>query len=130
MLVIGLGLVANAQEQFKPFPNDTVMADTNTYISNKFVDGYSNTVVIFAFTKKDVKDSLSVAKIQGSMTNEDGSFIDVTDATGNLTNTSTDGTTILYVENPIHFYYRGFLACATGDTVAVTDPGIYLKKED
>jgi len=128
MLTISLGLVVNAQVQSKSFANDTVKGDTNAYVSNLLIDGYSNTVLVFAFTKTDIADSLSAAKIQGSMDNL--TFVDLTDASANLTNTTTDGTSALYVENPVFLYYRGFLSCATGDTVAVTNAGFYVKKEE
>jgi len=128
MLTISLGLVVNAQVQSKSFANDTIVSDTNTYVSNLLIDGYSNTVLLFAFTKSDVKDSLSTAKIQGSVDNS--VFVDLVDASANLTNTSTNGTTILYVTNPKMFYYRGFLSCASGDTVAVTNASFYIKKEE
>ena len=127
MLMVSLGFTVSAQKQNKPFSNDTIQADTNLYPSNVKVTGYSGSVVEFAFTKADVADSMSVAKIQGSMDNS--AFIDLTDATANLTSTTTDGTTVLYVTNPVFLYYRGFLACATGDTVAVTNPGIYIKED-
>lgn len=127
MLVAFVALAANAQKQNKPFDDDTISADTNVYISNVKVTGYSTFVVEFAFTKTDVTDSLSVAKMQGSMDNTN--WVDLADATANLTNTTTDGTTILYVVNPVFLYYRGFLACASGDEVAITDPGIYIKED-
>ena len=127
MLMVCLGFTINAQVQNKSFSNDTIQADTTEYVSNRLIKGYSNTVLVFAFTKTDVADSLSVAKIQGSMDNS--AFIDLTDASANLTNTTTDGTTALYVTNPLFLYYRGFLAAATGDTVAITNAGFYIKEE-
>ena len=127
MLMVGLGLTVNAQVQNKLFTNDTVSADTNTYTSNVKVDKYSTVVVEFGFTKSDVTDSLSVAKMQGSLDNTN--WVDVADATASLAATSTDGTTILYVVNPVYLYYRGFLACATGDVVAVTNARIIIKED-
>lgn len=120
-------MTASAQVQSKTFSNDTISGDTNLYASNVAVTGYSSFVVEFAFTKVDVTDSLSVAKMQGSMDNTN--WVDLTDATANLTNTTTDGTTILYVTNPVFLYYRGFLACAASDVVAITNPGIYIKED-
>ena len=117
----------NAQVQNKSFDNDTIKGDTTTYASNKKVDKYSTTVVTFTFTKADVADSLSKACIQGS--NDNSTFWDISDASANLTSTTTDGTTRLYLTNPLDLYYRGFLSCATGDTVAVTD-AYFIIKED
>jgi len=127
MLVAFVALAANAQKQNYPFSNDTISADTNLYASNVLVDGYANTVISFTFTKVDVTDSLSVAKIQGS--NDNTTFVDLTDATANLTSTSTDGTTVLYLVNPLFLYYRGFLACASGDAVAITNPRFIIKED-
>jgi hypothetical protein len=118
----------SAQFQNKGFDNDTIKGDTTTYVSNKKVTKHNNMVVIFAFTKVDVTDSLSVAKIQGSTDNSE--FYDITDASANLTETSTDGRTRLYVENPLDLYFRGFLGCATGDTVAVTNADLIIKEDD
>ena len=118
---------ANAQKQVKQFASDTISADTNVYVSNTLVKKYSNTSVAFVFTKADITDSLSVAKMQGSMNNS--TWVDLTDATANLANTSTDGTTTLYIVNPIYLYYRGFLACASGDAVNVTSAWFVIKED-
>ena len=122
-----LGMSANAQRQNKLFLNDTVSADTTTYTSNLKVDKYAGVVVNFTFTKIDVTDSLAVAKLQGS--NDNSAWIDLADATANLTNTSTDGTTNLYIVTPIYLYYRGFLACASGDAVAITNARVIIKED-
>lgn len=124
---IALFINVDAQKQYKPFADDTIKATTNLYASNKLVDKYSTQIVTFTFTHTDVADSLSVAKIQGS--NDNTTFYDLADASANLLITSTDGTTRLYVVNPLDRYYRGVLTCATGDTVAITDPAIIIKED-
>ena len=126
-LLAVVAMAANAQVQNKSFDNDTIAADTNTYESNYVVDKYSTSTVLFGFTKVDVADSLNVAKMQGSLDNSN--WVDLTDATANLTSTTTDGTTILYITNPKFLYYRGYLSCATGDTVAVTNAGFIVKED-
>lgn len=118
---------ANAQKQNKSFDDDTIKAEVKTYASNVKVTKYANQVVIFTFTKTDVADSLSAAKIQGSVDNS--TFYDLSDASANLTETTTDGTTRLYLTNPKDLYYRGYLSCATGDTVAITDASILIKED-
>ena len=127
LLFVVLGMTANAQVQYKTFADDAINADTTTYVSNVVVTKFSTITLGFAFTKVDGTDSLSAAKIQGSMDNTN--YVDLVDATANLTNTSTDGTTVLYVTSPVFLYYRGLLSCATGDTVAVTN-AIFTIKED
>lgn len=126
-LLIALGVTVNAQNQLRSFDNDTIKGDTNTYVSNKKIPEYKDILVAFAFTKSDVTDSLSVAKMQGSFDNS--TFVDLTDTNASLTTTTTDGTTVLYVTDPIYLYYRGFLAAATGDTVAITDAKFIIKKD-
>ncbi len=126
-LLFMLGITVSAQVQYKSFAADTVSADTSVYLSNRAVDKYTTVVVSFVFTKADITDSLSVAKMQGSMDNS--TWIDLTDATANLTNTSTDGTSILYVTNPIYLYYRGFLACASGDAVDIPNAWFVIKED-
>lgn len=127
LLFAFVAFALNAQVQNKLFLNDTISGDTTTYTSNAKVDEYSTQVVLFGFTKADVTDSLSVAKMQGSLDNSN--WVDLADATANLAATTTDGTTVLYVTNPVFLYYRGFLACATGDIVAVTNARIIIKED-
>ncbi len=120
-------MTAQAQKQYKTFANDTIKAEVATYPSNAKVTKYSTQVVIFSFRKIDVADSLSAAKIQGSTDNS--AWYDLSAASANLTETTTDGTTRLYVTNPVDLYYRGYLSCATGDTVAVTYPTLIIKED-
>lgn len=127
IFVFALSFNVSAQKQLKEFSDDTIKADTNYYASNVKVAKYSTQVVIFTFTKADVADSLNVAKIQGSVDNT--TFYDLSDASANLTETTTDGTTRLYITNPLDLYYRGYLSCATGDTVAITNPAIIIKED-
>lgn len=130
LLIILVGLVfvlqVNAQKLNRSFDNDTIISDTTTYTPSYLVKGYTNTFVAFAFTKTDVKDSLAVARMEGSMDNTN--FIALT---GNaaLANTTTDGTTVLYVTSPKYLYYRGFLSCASGDTVAITNARFIIKED-
>jgi len=128
LAIVLIGMTANAQKGLRQFADDTIKADINTYVLNKKVDQYANQVVIFTFTKADVADSLSAAKIQGS--NDNVTFYDLAASSANLTTTTTDGTTRLYVTNPLDLYYRGYLSCATGDTVAVTNPDMMLKEDE
>lgn len=127
IFVFALTVNVDAQKQNKPFADDTIKADINLYASNYKVTKYSTQIVTFTFTKVDVADSLSVAKIQGS--NDNTTFYDLPDASANLAATSADGTTRLYVTNPLDLYYRGYLSCATGDTVAITNPAIIIKED-
>ena len=126
-MLVAFTFTVDAQKQLKSFANDTVQAETLTYVSNKKVEQYANQVVIFAFTHTDIQDSLSVAKMQGSVDNTN--FFDLTDATASLTETTTDGTTALYVTNPKFLYYRALLTAATGDTVKITN-AYFIVKED
>ena len=128
LAIVLIGMTANAQKVLRDFANDTIVGDTNTYVLNRKVDQYANHVVTFTFTHTDVADSLAVAKIQGS--NDNTNFYDLAASSANLTITSTDGTTRLYVTNPLDLYYRGFLSCASGDTVAITDPFAILKEDE
>jgi len=127
IFVLAFTFNVDAQKQNKAFADDTIKAETNLYVSNQIVKEYSTTVITFTFTKADVTDSLSVAKIQGS--NDNTTFYDISDASANLSVTSTDGTTRLYVVNPLDLYYRGVLTCASGDTVAITNPAIIIKED-
>ena len=127
IIVLAFTINVDAQKQNKPCADDTIKADTNIYVSNYNVDKFSTTVVIFSFTKEDLTDSLNVAKIQGSIDNSE--FYDLTDASASLVVLTTDGTSRLYVDNPIDLFFRAFLSCAASDTVAITNP-TWIVKED
>lgn len=129
MIVFAFSLNVEAQIQNKPFLNDTIKADTNTYFSNHLYDKYSG-VVMFTFTHTDVADSLNVAVMQGSNTNTsvNSTWSNLT-GTAILPITSTDGTTTLIKTPPEFLYFRVFLSCATGDTVAITNPTFVYKEE-
>ena len=127
IIVLACNFSVNAQIQNKPFADDTIKGDTNIYVSNLPVTKYSTQVVIFSFTHVDVADSMNVARIQGSTDNSE--FYNLPDASSFSLAKTTDGTTRLYVTNPLDLFYRAFLSCATGDTVAVTNP-TWLIKED
>jgi hypothetical protein len=126
LAILSLAITSNAQVLNLKFSDDIIEGDTTTYTPNYVVNKYSNAFVAFAFTKTDVTDSLSIARMEGSMDNEN--FIALT---GNaaLTETTTDGTTVLYVTSPKYLYYRGFLACASGDTVSITNARFIIKED-
>jgi hypothetical protein len=129
ILVLAFTINVDAQIQNKPFLNDTIKADTNTYFSNHLYDKYSG-VVMFTFTHTDVADSLAVAVMQGSNTNTSViSTWSTLTGTAILPLTSTDGTTTLIKTPPEFLYFRVFLSCATGDTVAITNPVFVYKEE-
>lgn len=118
ILALVFSMDVEAQEVYKTFDNDTVQGDTNMYPLGRKIKDYAG-IVAFQFTKTDVADSLNKAVIQGSMNNTNW-----TDLTGTavLSETSTDGTTVLYVTTPKYLWYRGFLSAASADTVAITNP--------
>jgi len=127
IIVLVFTFNVDAQKQYKTFTDDAINADTTLYVSNQKVTKYSTQVVIFTFTHTDGTDSLAIAKIQGS--NDNTAFYDLADASANLSVTSTDGTTRLYVTNPKDLYFRGWLSCAAADTVAITDAAFIIKED-
>ncbi len=129
LFVLVFTVNVNAQIQNKPFLNDTIKGDTNTYFSNHTFDKYSG-VLMFTFTHTDVADSLAVAVMQGSNTNTSvHSTWSTLTGTSILPLTSTDGNTTLIKTPPEFLYFRVFLSCATGDTVAITNPVFVYKEE-
>lgn len=129
IIVFAFILNVDAQKQNKPFANDTIKGDTAVYYSNVNVIKYSG-IVLFTFTKSDVTDSLNVATMQGSNTNTstDSKWTTLT-GTATLPLTSADGTTVLIKTPPDFLFYRTFLSCAAGDTVAITDAAFVIKEE-
>lgn len=109
--------------------DDTIQADTNYYPS---ATGYLKTPgvvgsVSFTFYHTDVDDSLSYARLEWS-----DDLVTWTAMTGNaaLSETTTDGQDKVYTSTPLlHRYYRAALACASGDTVAITNPTLMRKEE-
>lgn len=118
-------MTVSAQKRYYEFADDTIKADTNYYPSTagfKVESAYG--VLSFEFTHADVADSLSFVRFEGKIGTE---WVPLT-GTAAMANTSTDGTDQIY--NILEFqylYYRVALACASGDTVAVTDPVLMYK---
>lgn len=139
ILIASLALASNAQQYWYTFANDTVKADTNYYPSSSSDPNtlapstgvhstISTGVISFTFTHTDVTDSLAVARIEG----RNRGTTTWTPLTGNaaLSSTTTDGVSTIYTSTPLVYeYYRGFISCATGDTVAVTSPTITYKEK-
>jgi hypothetical protein len=127
VIALALGASLNAQQYIYTFANDTVSADTNTYpsLTGKIKAASSTGLLSFQFTKVDVTDSLSFARIEGS---DNGTTWTILTDNAALVNTTTDGTTKLYLSTPLlYLYYRVRIACAAGDRVAVTSPTLIYK---
>lgn len=125
-VIFVFGSLANAQKRNSLLAtNDTIAAETTYYNPSDKVILHSG-VVGFFISKKDVADSLSVLKMQGSMDNTN--FVDLT---GNaaLAETTTDGITFLYVTAPLYLYYRLKGTAASGDSVDMQTVR-YIYKED
>lgn len=120
-------MTASAQKRFYDLSNDTIKADTNYYPSSAgFEVPTSGGLVIFEFTHTDVADSLAAARLEGYIGT---SWVALT-GTGALSLTTTDGTSRIYVSTPLPYLkYRAWLSCASGDTVAITNPFLMLKEE-
>lgn len=115
-----------AQKVNKSFTADTVKADTVYFTIGKAIELTKGTIS-FQFSTTDIADSLSYGRIEGSRDNTN--FVALT---GNaaLSNTSTDGFKEVYLVDNLRFlYYRLALACASGDTVAISNAGILFKEE-
>lgn len=133
ILILALILASvsvDAQQYYREFADDTIAVDTNYYPSSTgYVKSKVNTgVVTFTFTHTDVADSLAIARLEG----RDNTSQTWTALTGTaiLSQTTTDGTSKIYTTTPLtYLYYRAFLSCASGDSVAITDP-ILMYKED
>lgn len=121
--------VSFSQKRYFTPANDTVKADTN-YIpsANGFKHTISGGSVSYTFTHTDVADSLSYARLEWSDNQTTWTAL-----TGNaaLGATTTNGQSKIYASNPlIHLYYRAAIACATGDTVAITGQIFMIKEEE
>lgn len=125
ILISALSAIINAQQGFVDFDNDTISADTNTYSLGQKVKTTLG-VIGFEFYKVDVTDSLSICRLEGSM---DGDEWTALTGTATLAATTTDGRTLLYTSTLYYLYYRAFLACASGDEVAITYPYFIYKEE-
>jgi hypothetical protein len=105
--------------------SDTVSAETVYYTYAAPVKTFDG-ILGFQFTKTDLTDSCSVLKMQGSMFSSFTSVVDLT-GTAALANTTTDGTTFLYVTDPIYLYYRLKVTAAAGDAVKFTNVKLIYK---
>jgi len=124
MFALFISVNVEAQKYYYTPANDTVSADTNTYAGIQAKG--STGIIIFEFYHKDVADSLSFARLEGSMDNTN-----FTALTGNaaLSATTTDGTSIIYTVTALKYrWYRVRLACASGDSVALTNMTLMYKR--
>lgn len=104
---------------------DTVAAETVYYTYARPVKTFDG-ILGWIFTKTDITDSLSICKMQGSMVSDFSAVVDLT-GTAALLNTTTDGTTFLYVTDPVYLYYRLKLTAASGDSVKITNCKLIYK---
>lgn len=115
-----------AQKINKSFDSDTISADTTYFNVGRSIE-LTNGTISFQFSTIDVADSLSFARIEGSRDNLN--FIPLTGSAA-ITETTTDGFKEAYIVNDLRFiYYRLGVACAVGDTVAVSNIGVIYKTE-
>ena len=125
-----LGIALHAQSSYYDgFASEQIQGDTSYYPnSNGYKAKKTTGVVSFTFAKTDVADSLSFARIEGRDATDD--TWKVLTGTAALVNTSTDGVTKLYTTTPnIYLYYRVGLACATGDTVSISNQTFMIKED-
>jgi len=128
-LLVVVAMAANAQKYFSQPSNTSVAGDTNYVPAAAGYDlkNYQDGVFSYTFTHTDVADSLSYARLEGSM---DGSTWVALTGNAALSATSTDGQDIIYVSTPIIYrYLRGALAAATGDTSTISGQILYFKTE-
>jgi hypothetical protein len=129
MMVVCLGLTANAQKYYSLPANDTIVAESLYFplAAGYDLKNVESGAFSFTFTHTDVADSLSVAAIQYS--NDRTTW---TSYTGNaaLTTTTTDGQSRIYISTPlVDRYVRAILTAATGDSVALTGMVLMLKED-
>jgi len=125
----------NAQQYIYPTPSsiawdDTIKADTNYYPSTSgyIISKITTGSISFTFTHTDVTDSLKYARLEWS--DDLVTWTAAPTGTGVLANTTTNGQSKIYLSTPLTaLYYRAFLACATGDTVAITNPTLMYKEK-
>ena len=125
VLFVALGVTLNAQRIEKSYAGDTCISGS-IYFSYTRPILSSDGVLGFVFTKRDKKDSCTILRIQGAM---ESAFAGPVDLTGNasMTNTTTDGTTFLYVTDPAYLYYRLKATTANGDSVIFTNVKLVYK---
>lgn len=124
-----VAIAANAQKYYSLPANDTVASDTNYLPSSTGYDlkNIESGAFSYTFTHTDVADSLSFARIEYS---NDGTTWTAYTGNGALTLTTTDGQSRLYVSTPlIDRYVRAAVACASGDSVALTGQVLMLKED-
>jgi hypothetical protein len=130
--LVVVAMTASAQRIDKSFvcatcavTSDTVAAET-VYYSYAVPVKTSDGILGFQFTKADLTDSCSVIKMQGSQFSTFTSVVDLT-GTAALANTTTDGTTFLYVTDPVYLFYRLKVTAASGDAVKFTNVKLIYK---
>lgn len=116
---------ASAQRINQSFVSDTAISGTIYFTSARTIST-SDGVLGFIFTKTDIKDSCTILRMQGAMESSFAAPIDQT-GTATLTNTTTDGTTFLYVTSPVYLYYRLKATVASGDSVKFTNVRLIYK---
>ena len=135
LFAFGAFATTQAQQYIYPTPSstawdDTIQADTNYYPSatGYVISKITTGSISFTFTHTDVADSLSYARLEWS---DDRLTWTAATGTGVLTaGKTTDGQSKVYVSTPLTaLYYRAALACATGDTVAITNPTLMYKEK-
>ena len=118
-MLIALVLVAFtsvAQVRTQAIALDTVKGAKTKYFTPTFTSTYVGVtdyvgVVAFTYTTKDIRDSLSYIKLQGSL---DGTnYVDVS----SQARTTTDGNYMLSQTPPTYLKYRIAIAAIAGDTV-------------
>lgn len=129
LMCVLLGSTAFSQKYYYTPDPVSVQGDTSYIPSAAGYDtkNIESGVISFTFTKADVADSLSIARLEGS----DNGVVWIAQAgTGALLATTTDGTSKMYLSTPlIYRHYRVILACASGDTVTVTNQVLMLKED-
>lgn len=127
MLIIAVVATTSAQKQYQTLTGDTVIG-TTTYFTPGFKLPLYDGIFAVSFRKVDIKDSLTVCKLQGAMQSDFGDAQDISDTGGYLSNTTTDGYTVLYVATPKYLYYRLKTTTASGDSVYVYDINAVYKE--
>ena len=124
-LLVILGITLNAQRIEKSFTGDTCISGSIYFSYAKPITTY-NGVLGYVFTKTDKKDSCTILRLQASMVSDFSAVVDQT-GTATLANTTTDGTTFLYVTDPPYLFYRLKATTASGDSVIFTNVKLIYK---
>lgn len=137
LLFAVIALSVSAQQFAHTYSADTIKGDT-TYFPSSLSDpttlspsyGIKSTistgVISFTFTHTDVADQMNYAALEGSNNATNWEIADTLTAAER----TADGEDILVTSTPLKYlYYRVFLSCATGDTVAITAPKLIYKEK-